>query len=176
MASYFDSDETADLALLRSDVQDHADLERIASEAEADCIEQYTERYDDRSNLGVSSHRSRRNYRFGDFRQPSYLATEIDSDKQIYVLLDGYAEDAADADGYDADRSAWTGFAKAMRRAIAHVVNHRLLYYDDDPTVTSERRGRREVQREANALDTNWPDGWDKPLNRYDLREGLYHI
>ena len=152
---YFDPSSTEDVSLLRDSVQKHAELSRVAKRAERDCIDWYKQDSDRSIPNGATR-----------------VAT-LDT-RTVFVALDGYAEDAADADGYDTDRAQWTGFADDFRRAIANVLEHRLRYFERKPDVTSETRGDRSEKRKAHGIDPLWPAHWNRNLDIYDLREPLY--
>ncbi len=163
---YFNYNDGYDSSLIRASIRDAADASdyaRVAEDAERDCINWYAERVASHQYLNVEA---------------TLLNGEslTDVDQAIYVFLDGFAKDAAEAEGYHADRSKWTGFARDFRRAIARVVEHRLRFIDDDPTLTSQTRGPRSKTRQAGALDPMWPEHWNRGLERYDLRTGAYHI
>jgi hypothetical protein len=161
MATYFDASDSHDVALLRADVQTHAELDRVATAAERDVIDVYRERY-----IELVS---------GDQYFIDANPYVEDADKGIYIMLDGYAPDAADADGYEASgRDDWTGFAKALRLAIARVVSHRLRYIDDDPTATLTVEGSRTESRAAGSLRAEWPSRWQGSLDAYDLRDAVF--
>ena len=58
--------------------------------------------------------------------------------------------------------------AEALRLTIADVTSHRLRYYDEDDTLSSESRGSRSQSRAEGALDAGWPDGWAWRLRKID--------
>jgi hypothetical protein len=58
--------------------------------------------------------------------------------------------------------------AEALRLTIADVASHRLRYYAEDDTLSSESRGSRAQSRAEGALDARWPDGWAWRLRKID--------
>jgi hypothetical protein len=152
VAAYFDKAEAFDLTLLHLDARAHDDLARVVDEAELEIIERFTR------------------------EEPSPLAAPDDSHKGIYEVLEnevwyttylwGYEPAAADAAGFSATRSAWTGFAKAMRLTVARVASHRIRHYDALYGVSAETHGR-ESWTYAARRELAWPPDWDSLLRRY---------
>ncbi|HMB77135.1 MAG TPA: hypothetical protein VKN76_12095 [Kiloniellaceae bacterium] len=154
---YFDSGEAYDLALLADSVQSDTRIAAEAARAEREIVNRYTEELRRRP-IGT------------DYAEVYELADGVRG-----VFLRGYDEDETAADGYDATRSAWTGFAAAMRQAIADLVSHRIIHFNADPSVVSERRGARSITRKG-PVNKKWPVGWDSGLSFYDIRRPLYAI
>lgn len=156
---FFDVGSSVDLDYLPQRFWDHEDLPQVAQEVERDVINWFT----------VTGRGAPREF-FG----PGHI--HIQEDSKGAVFLWGYGGRPEETDGYDSDRSKWTDLAEALRYTIAQVIQHRLEHQDVDPTVTSERRGDRRVQREPDRLDPKWPRNWTRPLKRYDSRPTSYQL
>lgn len=150
MASYFQFDDADDLKLLHSSIRTSAELENVASSAEADVIATY------RFRISGGSWRLR-NQILNSEGSP-YLYPNED----FVVYLDGYRPDADDA-------LTSTLLKDALKRAIANVISHRLRSYNSQGKVKREKRGRREVEFQS-ASDNDWPDNWSSSLAEFDLR------
>lgn len=152
MATYFDSGESVDLALLHPDVQTHSDLDRVIDEVEQDIVAQLTK--EGGSALAAPS------------GSTQGVCEYTENGRTFTVWLYGYKQTLADAAGYSATRAAWTGLAKAMRDTIALVVSHRLKNYDAQDGVSQETHGRESWSYRA-GRDSAWPSGWDRSLRKY---------
>ena len=155
--AYFDATSETDLRLLPQAMKKNPELQRIADDAEADIVAAYTDTMQ-RSTVGE--------YRSDIFEL---------ADGKHGVFLRGYNSDVTSATGYDADRNNWSGFAAAMRRAVAKIVEHRLRYEGDDPSIVQETRGRRTVVRKR-PVNQKYPSGWRDLLSLYDIRQPVYII
>lgn len=155
--AYFDSSEEYDLALLADSVQSNSRIDVEAADVEQELVNFYTDLLTRRPR-GV------------DYDEVYEL-----SDGERGVFLRGYDADETEADGYDATRANWTGFAAAMRRTIADIVSHRLINFDVDDTVVSEKRGARSVTRKR-AVNKKWPNNWFSRLDFYDIRPVPYAL
>jgi len=76
----------------------------------------------------------------------------------------------------DYDAAGTTGAATgeeadALRRTVADVTAHRLRYYEDDDTLTSQSHGGRSEKRPEGALDKRWPADWRWRLDRFDTAD-----
>lgn len=147
MATYFDLAAAADVLLLHESVRDHNELARIASAVETDVINHYRER----NERGLD--------RYTYYGSPT-VAPFVTSDGKYIVWLDGYKEDADEAD---------TRLKDALRRTIADVVSHRLRYYDEERGVQSWTQGRVSVTFSGGGRDTEWPKGWSRRLAEFNL-------
>lgn len=155
--AYFDAGSGYDTQLLSDAAQGHVRVRPVAAEIEREIVDRYTDLL-------------RRRPIGEDYSEVFELADGVRG-----VFLRGYDSTIADADGYNADRSLWTGFAAAMRSVIASLISHRILHFDADPGVVSETRGARSVTRRG-PVNKKWPVGWDEPLRLYDLRPAVYHL
>jgi len=154
--AYFDIAEAFDKALLADDVQENSRAAVEAARAEQEIVDRYTDLLSRRP-LGVD--------------YDNVFA--LDDDRGVF--LRGYNSDETLATGYDATRADWTGFAAAMRLAIADLVSHRIKAFDADPGVTSETRGARSITRKG-PVNKKWPVGWSDPLRHYDVRQTVFAI
>lgn len=159
-AAYFDATDAYDKLLLHSSVRTDSEADRVAEQVETEIIDFYTEQ-------GI--------LRFAqqDSNDGTYWYKE--NDQWFTILLWGYKPAAADANGYDATRSDWTGFCKAFRRTVAEVTSHRLRHYHAERGVTSETAGR-ESWTYSTARDTDWPPNWRKYLRRYDKKPPVWSL
>ena len=154
--AYFDSNEAYDLALLADGVQSSSRIDAEAARAEREIVNTYTDLLSRRP-IGA------------DFEE----VYELDTLRGVF--LRGYDEDETLADGYDATRADWTGFAAAMRQAIADLVSHRITHFDTDPGIQSQTRGARSTTWRT-PVNKRWPSAWDTGLSFYDIRPAIYAI
>ena len=155
--AYFDATQAYDVNLLADAVKADTRLIPMAAAIERELVNRYTDLLKNRP-LGA------------DYSNVFEL-----SDGVRGVFLRGYDSDVTEADGYNASRSLWTGFAATMRQTIADLVSHRIIHFDADPGVVSETRGARSVTRRG-PVNKLWPVGWDSGLGFYDIRRPIFAI
>lgn len=146
---YFDPTSDSDKSLLHSDVRDHSELERVATQVEFDVINHYREelRYESGSRA---------------------YAYPPNGPVQTAVYLNGYEEDPQKAEKH---------FREALRHTIADLISFSLRVYDNEIGVTSQRRGGRSKSFAGKVPTPNqWPDGWSRRLAIYDNTEVLYGL
>lgn len=107
----------------------------------------------------------------------AYFDPSAEADRNLlHASVRGHDELETVAAAAERDVLAKAGFddkqvgnvAEALRLTIADVTSHRLRYYDEDDTLSSEQRGSRSQSRAQGALDARWPDGWAWRLRKID--------
>lgn len=162
---YFDPDESCDLALLHSTVRSHSELSNVAARVEKEIIRKY-KKWLRRERLWSI-----------DVATDDYY-TVLEGNHWYGVYLTGYDPDPANADGYNADRTLWSGLCDALRDAIANVVSETLRQYSRNTGFTSESLGDYSYTKSTTteeAINVKWPQGWDAPLRIYDRRPPVFH-
>jgi len=155
MATYFDSADANDTALVHPSVRTHAELANVASQVEYEVIQVYTFKVNRAASMyslqasGIQSSATEKPYFY-----PS---------EDYVVYLNGFKPDAGDA-------NVSALLKDALRRTIADVVSHRLFNIDSaGGNVIEEQRGRRRIKY-AEGKDAEWPENWDRRLTTFDLR------
>lgn len=147
MATYFDITSYADINLLHGDVRNHCELSNVAAQVESDVINRFRER-----NRGAG-------YPYPYFA--SSVGTPYSTTDGKYIIwLDGYKEDADEAD---------TRLKDALRRTIADVISHRLRYYEEENGVKRFSQGRVSIEYSGSGRDAEWPRQWSRRLTEFDL-------
>lgn len=174
--SFFDVTDSDDLALLPRALQDNLDLAGVAATAEADAIAEYT--FTTRNLPSYTAY-----YRQGDdvgswpyiLSAPSSLppsvsplnvngATQIDD--FTYVGLKGFDPDPMLCD---------VALADGLRRAIAKVIRWRLAQWGTQANLQREwvtGSGGKGFDYRSDS-EARFPAGWDRELERWDVR--LHH-
>lgn len=155
--AYFSTSEAYDNNLIADEAYGSLRLKAVSEQVEREVINRYTDLL-------------RRRPIGEDYDQVFELADNVRG-----VFLRGYKSDITLADGYNTDRSKWTGLAAALRSVIANLTSHRVMNFSVDPGIVSESRGARSVTRKG-PVNKSWPVGWDEPLRFYDIRPAVYHL
>lgn len=155
MATFFNTENPNDLALLHADVREATELDRLAEQVEYEVILFYKQR----DMQGIATYQDFFRYEAG--------ASPLTG---IKVRLVGYNE--SDPAKSEPD------LKEALRRTIAEVLSYQLRNYENANGVASQSQGNRSVTYTSGQPPTwrNFPHGWNLYLRNFDARIQGYGI
>lgn len=157
MASYFNYQNPAHLALLPPPVQSDPWLQNAAAVVEADIIAAYTE-----VNTGI--------LRRSDFSMGSVITQALMIGQYYYVCLRGYQTDSLNP-------LVDPNFATAMVNTVAACIPHRIYNWRRNPMIKMEMGGSgAPTKTYSETADRPFPPQWNRYLKPFDLRLPSYTI
>ena len=155
MATFFDVNNSNDIALLHPEVRESPELVNQIDRVEYQVLQYYKQR----DQQGRATYQDFFTFELG--RRPG---------SEIRVRLVGYnAETPADSEA---------GLKEALKRTIADIASYTLRNLTTQPGIASQSQGNRSVTFSNGQAPTwqNWQPGWNLYLRNYDARIQGYGI